>query len=97
MKLKDITNKQKLSFESRLPVSLERPINIPFLFFFFFVRFIHWGQRKREGGRGAEGKGERESQADSTDSVMSVEPDPRTLRSWPEEKSRVRHSSHSAT
>lgn len=46
--------------------------------------------RVSRGGRGVEGEGERESQADF---MPSAEPnmrlDPTTLRSWPEPKSRV--------
>ena len=62
------------------------------LAYFFEDLFIYFRERvSTQAGRSLEGEGEREPQADSP---LSTEPNlelnPRTLKSWPEPKSRVR-------
>ena len=68
-----------------------------YLFLFIFLFYL-FERRQGKRGRGREREREREPQAGST---LSTDPnrglDPMTLGSWPESKSRVRHSTNLVT
>ena len=74
-----------------------RPILRSSFFFFFQDLFIYLREKESRGGSRGRG-GEKESQTDSTLSMKpNVGLDPRTLKSWPEAKPRVRSSTDYAT
>ena len=79
-----------------------KPLKVPILLLFFFFFFFFW-EREREStwvaerGKRGGGRGDRIPTGSMLDGEPYAKPDPTTLRSWPELKSRVRRLTNWAT